>query len=346
MKLRERDEPLDPEVERELDAVDRALAGRPVDPDLAGWEELTALLADERPEPGRRMGGGDRPARRRRAPQRGRRRPAAEARRALRNATDDGCWRRRERWRRWSWSASSAVSTLEQGSDEATSVGDSGRARERRLERRRRDATVEPRSRRRGGASRLPSSGRRRRRLEPIGRGTCGDPRLQAPRRPTRSPPAPRSGRSSATSRSSLSTRPDEVRETSDEAIAITRALGGIVASSQVSEAGRQSSATLQLTIPTRNLDSAIDQLTELANVESLNEATVDITKPFVSAQDRLEDAEAERARAARGARQRRDRRRGRGDAAADRRRPPRDLAWPSRSSRTSPAAPGSPTSA
>ena len=93
----------------------------------------------------------------------------------------------------------------------------------------------------------------------------------------------------------SLSTRPDEVRETSDEVISITRALGGIVASSQVSEAGRQSSATLELTVPTRNLDSAIDQLTELANVESLNEATVDITKPYVSAQDQLRDAEAER---------------------------------------------------
>ena len=50
MKLRERDEPLDPEVERDLDAVDRALAGRPVDPDLAGWEELTALLTAERPD--------------------------------------------------------------------------------------------------------------------------------------------------------------------------------------------------------------------------------------------------------------------------------------------------------
>ena len=35
MKLRDRDEPLDPEVERELEAVDRALTGQEVDPDLA-----------------------------------------------------------------------------------------------------------------------------------------------------------------------------------------------------------------------------------------------------------------------------------------------------------------------
>ena len=42
MKLRERDEPLDPEVERDLDAVDRALAGRPVDPGPGRLAELTA----------------------------------------------------------------------------------------------------------------------------------------------------------------------------------------------------------------------------------------------------------------------------------------------------------------
>src|SRR5689334_17134907 len=43
MRLREADLPLDPEVERRLDAIDDALAGRRVDPDL---EDL-ALLAVE-----------------------------------------------------------------------------------------------------------------------------------------------------------------------------------------------------------------------------------------------------------------------------------------------------------
>ena len=50
MRLRNRDEPLDPRVERELDAVDRTLAGREVDPELNDWAELTALLSEERPE--------------------------------------------------------------------------------------------------------------------------------------------------------------------------------------------------------------------------------------------------------------------------------------------------------
>ena len=51
MRLREREMPLDPEVERELEAIDRALAGEPVDPDLEVLAELARELRDERPEP-------------------------------------------------------------------------------------------------------------------------------------------------------------------------------------------------------------------------------------------------------------------------------------------------------
>lgn len=93
----------------------------------------------------------------------------------------------------------------------------------------------------------------------------------------------------------SLSTRPDEVRSVTDEVISITRSLDGIVASSQVSETADGASASLELTIPTRNLDAALDRMTDLADVDSLNETTVDITRPVVSAKDRLQDAEARR---------------------------------------------------
>src|SRR2546427_665598 len=51
MRLHEREMPLDPEVERELDAIDRALAGEPVDADLAVLAELALELRSERPEP-------------------------------------------------------------------------------------------------------------------------------------------------------------------------------------------------------------------------------------------------------------------------------------------------------
>ncbi len=42
---------LSPVAERELAAVDDALAGRRVDPDLADLAELALLLRDDRPEP-------------------------------------------------------------------------------------------------------------------------------------------------------------------------------------------------------------------------------------------------------------------------------------------------------
>jgi len=51
MKLREREMPLDPEVERELEAIDRALGDEPVDPDLEGIAQLALELRSERPEP-------------------------------------------------------------------------------------------------------------------------------------------------------------------------------------------------------------------------------------------------------------------------------------------------------
>ena len=54
MRLREREMPLDPQVERELEAIDRAVAGEPVDPDLELLAELARALSEERvdTEPG------------------------------------------------------------------------------------------------------------------------------------------------------------------------------------------------------------------------------------------------------------------------------------------------------
>jgi hypothetical protein len=92
-----------------------------------------------------------------------------------------------------------------------------------------------------------------------------------------------------------LQTETREVREVSDQAISIVQGVGGIVVSSNLSEQGKRAAATLELSIPTRALDSTLDQLTGLATVKSLNEGSVDITKPFVSAEDALADAQAER---------------------------------------------------
>jgi len=48
MKLREHEMPLDPEVERELEEIDRALGGEPVDSDLDALAELARALREER----------------------------------------------------------------------------------------------------------------------------------------------------------------------------------------------------------------------------------------------------------------------------------------------------------
>ena len=45
------EEKLDPEVERELEAVERALAGLPVDEEMAPIANLVAEIRAERPEP-------------------------------------------------------------------------------------------------------------------------------------------------------------------------------------------------------------------------------------------------------------------------------------------------------
>lgn len=94
-----------------------------------------------------------------------------------------------------------------------------------------------------------------------------------------------------------LKTDTTGVREVSDEVIQITESAGGVVLSSNLTESDTRSTATLELAIPTRELDTTLDRLTDLATVASLNEAAQDITKPFVSAEDRLKDAEAERDR-------------------------------------------------
>src|SRR4051794_17596170 len=52
MRLLEREMPMDPEVERELDAIDRALSGQRVDPDLDDLAQLALELRAERPEAG------------------------------------------------------------------------------------------------------------------------------------------------------------------------------------------------------------------------------------------------------------------------------------------------------
>ena len=87
----------------------------------------------------------------------------------------------------------------------------------------------------------------------------------------------------------------DEVQDVTNEAITVVESNRGIVESSQVSGTEDQARAILQLTVPTRVLDATLDQLSDLADVKSLSEGSVDITRPFVDAKDRLVGLRAER---------------------------------------------------
>ncbi len=291
MKLRDQDRDLDPRAERELAAVDRALAGEPVDSDLDGWAELTALLAAERPEPRESWSAGldERAAARFEdgGGSSGRARDLAARVRELLprrlappvaalatlvivavvaastlelGGTGDG----------------DSTSSLDSGSATSTTSASGDSAAE--------TAPIPPNAQAASGAdgsSDLDSAG-------------AGGVAFQAQRNGKIAPGKDRRQVERDVTLA-LSARPDDVADASDEAIAITRSLDGIVASSQLDQAGRRSRATLQLVLPTRNLDAALDRLTKIANVNSLNESTVDITRPFVSAKDRLADARAER---------------------------------------------------
>jgi hypothetical protein len=87
----------------------------------------------------------------------------------------------------------------------------------------------------------------------------------------------------------------DEVQDVMNEAISVVESNRGIVESSQSSVTDDQARATLQLVVPTRTLDTTLDQLSDLADVQSLSEGAQDITRPFVDAKDRLAGLRAER---------------------------------------------------
>jgi hypothetical protein len=91
-----------------------------------------------------------------------------------------------------------------------------------------------------------------------------------------------------------LSTEPDQVDDVADGVVDVTDRYEGIVVSSEVSTSGEQGRASFDLRIPTANLQAALADLSDLAHVSSRDEGTLDITAPFVTADERFDDAKAE----------------------------------------------------
>lgn len=296
MRLRERTGEPDPQAERELEAIDAALAGRPVDPDLAGWAEFAEMLSEERPEADPDWSAELDQAVEQRFP----RRPV-DGRRGFASAIGSLMPRRMAPavagLATFAVVAVVAATTLSGGDGDDTMVssefqsieGQGGALSTEQMPTTSDDAAAAGDS---SGELAAPSAA-----PEPDVQGlesASGDSAF--PRRDDGAiSPGTVNRKVERDVTLALAAPPENVNAVSDEAIGITRDLDGIVASSNVRTAGEDATATLDLIVPTRNLDEAIDRLTEIGDVRSLEESSLDITRPYVTAQDELEDAEAER---------------------------------------------------
>ena len=107
--------------------------------------------------------------------------------------------------------------------------------------------------------------------------------------------PERRNRRVERTTSLDLTTDAGGLQDAADGIVRGTQDLGGVVERSRVERSQTGGQATFALRIPTARLDDALKRFGELADVARLSEGSEDITGAFVSAQDRLSDARAER---------------------------------------------------
>ncbi|MEA2149293.1 MAG: hypothetical protein QOD69_1123 [Solirubrobacteraceae bacterium] len=275
-------DPLTPDEARELDALERALAGEPVDPDLRELEELVGDLRATTPEMTPAF--------------------AARLERDVADGFAHGAAQQRpqlRRPRRWvllpaagviAAALVALVVVLGQKHDENASPGfkrapaaESARA-----------PSVAD-SAGSAGATATQSNA-----APQAAVGAAPAPGAQALPAPAPAPPAvgkpgtPRKVQRSA--ELELQAPFGKVESTSDDVIRTVDHFGGIVASSSISsDAGAGAEATFDLRVPTARLDAALAALSRLGHVTHRTQDLRDITSSFTSVQDRLVDARAER---------------------------------------------------
>jgi len=91
-----------------------------------------------------------------------------------------------------------------------------------------------------------------------------------------------------------LSTDEEDFGTVTDGVIETTDRYRGFVISSQESSTDERSRASFELAAPSERLQAFLADLSELGHVESRSEDSLDITAPTASARDRLTDARAE----------------------------------------------------
>lgn len=260
----------DRNLERELAAVDAALAGQPVAVDLADLGELALAIQAERPRP----------------------RPGfnasldAQLRQGFRaQALKAEPAEPRRRRRLLPFAVGTAASVFIVGVAIVSSgvlSGNGGRV-----------DYGEFITQTEGGGGAGPSADRARGTAAP----SASSPSLQAaPSRGARVLPHVRDRKVERDAALTLAGPLDEIESIADGVIQVTDRYQGFVLRSSVSSGDRgEAGATLELRIPSDRLQPALRDLSKLAHVRSRTQTTQDITARFVSARSRLGDALVER---------------------------------------------------
>ena len=275
---------LTPDVERELAALDDALAGRPVAPDLAELGELARALRAERPA----ISAGF----------------AAGLDANVERGFPDGSPRRASAWRRWSgwagwagWMAPALgvtatalliavviIATPGGGDDQRFTGASGGTA-----------SSAESTDGAASGSERSASAAE----------AQDDSASLAEPLPPGSVAPAPAQGSPGSDGRDrreversaslTLAARSRDIDAISARVQEVTRRQGGFVVSSTVSAFTGGGGGSFELRIPTRNLDAAMAALSRLGRVRERAQHSEDITAQAVSARSRLIDAKTER---------------------------------------------------
>lgn len=277
-----------PDVERELAALDDALAGRRVAPDLTELGELALLLREQRPEPSPDFG--------------------SELDQKLARGFRERDPRRRTSARRW-WTPLLSAPALGTATAVVIAVvivvaapfgGDDGGGLS--------STSSQESSGSAGDSATQAAPGAALDEEAPeIARSSGDDTATSSaePLPPSIVPPDPGGGSPGSDGRErrsiersaslTLAARPREIDDVSARIQDVTRRQGGFVVSSTVNSSAGGGDGTFELRIPTRNLDAAMAALSRLGKVRERSQRSQDITAEVVSARSRLKDARTER---------------------------------------------------
>jgi hypothetical protein len=283
MRLRE-DEILTPDVERELEALEAVLAGRPVDAEHDAVARLARELRAERPAP---------------SPEYATELDARACEGFPRTGPRSRVARLRERIaarppRRYLAPAGALATLVVVAGVALSQSGTGGGGGEPAV------APTGPQIEAGGGAAEKQAPPAGAAEGAPAA-GPAVEPNAVEPPLPGQ-PPSDRQGlvpgqdnrKVERAAQLTLSTDPDAVPDVADDVIGVADRYRGIVVSSQVTGEADRSVANFDLAIPAVRLQDALADLSELADVSARSETTLDITEPFVSARERLSDARAE----------------------------------------------------